>query len=191
MSDPVLLQVTDLEAGYQRPLVGPLSFTLHAGRVLVLQGANGAGKSTVLRALTGEARCFAGHIERPGNARLACQPQHSPLPVELPMTVREYLRLADARPETLGGLPARLAVLMDARLDHLSGGQWQLLRVFATLCQPAPLILLDEPTNNLDPDGEALLVTLLGALAPERAVLLVCHEADFVANVAREQVEIG
>ena len=191
MTEHLLLQVTDLQAGYQRPLVGPLSFTLPAGQVLVLQGANGAGKSTVMRALTGEARCFAGRIERPASVRLACQPQHSPLPAELPMTVREYLRLAQAQPHRLGGLPDRLASLQGHRLDHLSGGQWQLLRVFATLCQPAPLILLDEPTNNLDPDGEALLVALLKGLEPDRGVLLVCHETDFVGHVAHQLVEVG
>ena len=188
MTDQALLRLQDIEAGYQRPLVGPLSFAVNPGEVVVLQGANGAGKSTLLRALTGQARVFAGSQWRCPGVSIGYQCQHSPLPAELPVTGAEFLHAADA---DMAALPERLRELLPLRLDHLSGGQWQLLRVWAVLAQPARLVVLDEPTNNLDPEGEALLRDALRGLASDRGVLLVCHETEFVAGVAARKVEVG
>lgn len=188
MTDQALLRLQDIEAGYQRPLVGPLSFAVNPGEVVVLQGANGAGKSTLLRALTGQARVFAGRHQCAPGVSIGYQCQHSPLPAELPVTGAEFLQAAGAN---TARLPARLRDLLPWRLDRLSGGQWQLLRVWAVLAQPAQLLLLDEPTNNLDPEGEALLSDALASLEPGRGVLLVCHEAAFVAGVAARKVEVA
>lgn len=70
--------------------------------------------------------------------------------------------------------------LLPQRLDRLSGGQHQLLCVWAALAGPGRLVLLDEPTNNLDPTHMALLAQMLAARAADRAVLLVSHERAFL-----------
>lgn len=183
----MLLTVTDLVVGYSAPVLGPLSFALPAGRSLGIVGANGCGKSTLLKALYGQARVFAGRIERGAGVSFACQQQHPVRLDQVPLSVRDYLRLLDADTE---GLPARLAALVDRRIDSLSGGQYQLLAVWACLAAPAQVALLDEPTNNLDPEGVALLTGWLQQRRPGHSLLLISHDADFMAAVCDQRIDV-
>jgi len=164
-------------AGYGRPVVGPLSFTVDSGEVVGLWGANGTGKSTVLNAIGRGARVFGGFVRRASGLTLAYQEQHPVrLPV-MPLTGRDIMRAAGA--EHCEAPPA-LAAISDGRIDALSGGQYQLLCVWAALGSAMDLVLLDEPTNNLDPPTEALLIEILAAERGRRAVLLVSHERRFL-----------
>lgn len=185
MSAP-LLCVDHLSAGYQYPVVGPLSFRVCAGEVVALTGPNGSGKSTLLSAIIDPGRRFQGHVVL--SSPPAFQTQQSRLDQPLPLTGAELLALVGAG---VGQVPASLRPLLRRRIDQLSGGQRQLLRVWAALGQSSPLVLLDEPTNNLDPESEALLASILRNQPPERGILLVCHEADFVARVASRTVGVS
>lgn len=183
-----LLRVHNLVAGYDRPVVGPLSFSIERGEVLGLRGANGAGKSTLLNAIADGARCFGGQIERAPALRLAYQAQHPVRHRGLPLTGRELLRIAGAEHRAV---PASLAATLEQRTDRLSGGQHQLLRVWAALATSADLVLLDEPTNNLDPSHERLLADMLSTHASACAVLLVSHELGFIDAVCTRVLELG
>lgn len=191
MAEP-LLTVDGLRAGYEGPVVGPLGFSVAPGEVVGLVGPNGCGKSTVMRALTGEATRFAGTVARRDGLRVAYQSQTG-LSLgtgssEIPLQVREVLGLMGV---ATADLPERLRALFNERVDRLSGGQQQLLLVWCAIGHPAALILLDEPTNNLDPDGEALLARTLRSLAPGRAALVISHERSFLEQVADRMVEVG
>jgi zinc transport system ATP-binding protein len=175
----MLLAVEGLVAGWRKPVVGPLSFSLSRGEVVGLWGANGSGKSTLLAAIAGQARCFAGQIERMPGVEVAVQPQSPVRFAPLPVTGGELLRIAGADPDAQG-LPATLAALLPRRLDRVSGGQHQLLAVWAALAGPASLVLLDEPTNNLDPTHTGLLADMIASRRVDRAVLLVSHERAFL-----------
>lgn len=183
----MLLHVQDLVVGYAAPVLGPLSFTLPAGRVLGIVGANGCGKSTLMRAFSGEARIFGGRIERGTGVTLACQQQQPVRLEQVPLSVRDYLRLLEADGEAL---PPRLAALAGRRIDSLSGGQYQLLAVWACLAAPAQVALLDEPTNNLDPEGVALLTQWLRARRPGHSLLVISHDAAFMAAVCDESLDV-
>jgi ATPase subunit of ABC transporter with duplicated ATPase domains len=176
----LLLRVDRLRAGYRSPVIGPLSLQVAAGEVVGIGGPNGSGKSTLLRAIAGAARVFDGRIDKQEGLQLAFQSQHGGRPFELPLTGAELLRVMEA---DAGALPERLSELAATRLDRLSGGQRQLFMVWAALANPARLVLLDEPTNNLDPDGVRLLGKRLRALEPGRAVLIVSHESRFLRGV--------
>jgi zinc transport system ATP-binding protein len=89
----------------------------------------------------------------------------------------ELLRAAAAQ---TAGLPPTLAAAARQRLDRISGGQHQLLSVWAALAGPAQLVLLDEPTNNLDPTHTAVLADMLELDRQARAVLIVSHERAFL-----------
>ena len=172
-----LLRVEGLVAGYSRPVVGPLSFTVSSGEVVGLWGANGTGKSTVLNAIGHGARLFDGFVERAPGLTLAYQEQRPVrLPV-MPLTGRDIMRAAGAEYREA---PPALAAISDGRIDALSGGQYQLLCVWAALGSAMDLVLLDEPTNNLDPPTETLLIEILAAERGRRAVLLVSHERRFL-----------
>lgn len=183
-----LLRATDLVAGYDKPALGPLNFELNEGEVLGLWGSNGVGKSTLLKVVSGEARIFSGKLEKSPELSLAYQVQQPVRLDEMPFTGREYLRYAGASREQP---PARLDSLLDRRIDRLSGGQFQLLSVWAVLGGEADLVLLDEPTNNLDPAGEKNLAEILRNEQGRRSALLVSHEQSFLRQACSRVVEIG
>ena len=173
-----LLNVRDLVAGWEQPATASLDFSLAAGEILGLTGPNGVGKSTVLAALAGRAKIFAGQIERSPDLRLALQTQDVPPVDGLPLSGRELLALTGASTD---GLPPWLDDRLDVRLDRLSGGQRHYLALWAVLEAPADLILLDEPTNNLDAAGVRHLTAHLHERAQAgAAIIVVSHDAAFV-----------
>jgi zinc transport system ATP-binding protein len=179
--------VRDLCAGYARPVVGPVSFVLGDGEVVGLQGPNGSGKSTLLKAVAGLARIHAGAVIRRPGLTLAVQAQHPVRLREMPFTGHEYLAYAGAVHQAP---PPRLAAWLDRRIDTLSGGQFQLLTTWAQLATATDLVLLDEPTNNLDPEGENLLAQILRSEIGRRAVLLVSHERAFVERACSRVIAV-
>lgn len=187
--NPPLLQVSKLVAGWRQPATASLDFTLENGRILGLTGANGVGKTTVLSALAGKARVFSGTLAlRPG-LQLALQTQDVPPVDGLPLSGRELLALTAASPD---GLPPWLTGHLDVRLDRLSGGQRHYLALWAVLQAPADLVLLDEPTNNLDAAGVAHLAgALRKRVATGAGVVLVSHDHDFVAQVCDQSITLG
>jgi zinc transport system ATP-binding protein len=183
-----MLEAQALIAGYSGPVVGPLSFAIRPGETVGLWGPNGSGKSTILKALIGTATVFGGRIERTGSPSIAYQGQQSPRLPAMPIRTRELLRALGARASERP--PQRLQALLKQRIDRLSGGQYQLLTVWSRLATPAELVCLDEPTNNLDPQGVVALGELLLEQRADRAVLLVSHERTFMERVCSRIVEV-
>jgi ATPase subunit of ABC transporter with duplicated ATPase domains len=183
-----LLVVADLVAGYAAPIVGPASLAVASGEILGLAGPNGSGKTTIFNAIIGTARIFRGHVERQPQTRVSVLRQQPVRLPEMPFSGRELLQLTGAigRP-----VPASLRPLLDARLDQLSGGQFQLLQVWAALGAPAGLVLLDEPTNNMDPGAVAALEDLLQSAREARAVLVISHDHQFLRRACTRIVTIG
>ena len=182
----LLIRARGLVAGWERPATAPLEFALESGRILGLTGANGVGKTTLLSALAGRARVFSGALEMRPALRLALQTQDVP-PVEgVPLSGRELLALTGAAGD---GLPPWLVGRLDDRLDRLSGGQRHYLTLWAVLQAPADLVLLDEPTNNLDAAGVAHLASALRRLAGlGTGIVVVSHDHEFVEAVCDQVI---
>ncbi|MBM7333587.1 thiol reductant ABC exporter subunit CydD [Alloalcanivorax marinus] len=176
----------------QPALFEQLSATLPAGGCLLLRGDSGTGKSTLLRLIAGLLAPQQGavlHDGRPAplltehTGRLAWAGQH---PWFVHGTVAENLRLVapeadDADLEAvlaecgLTALPAGLATPLDENGGGLSGGQGRRLALARALLSPAPLLLLDEPTAELDPASEARLVDALAARKGTRTLVIATH----------------
>lgn len=182
-----LARFRDVRAGYKHPVVGPVSFGIRPGEVLGLCGANGAGKSTLLNALTGVAKVFSGEIERHPMLSVAHHRQRPELPPELPLLGREMLDLLQGDATKA---PELLQPLLSKPLSQFSGGQFQFLQACACLTSPARLVILDEPTNNLDGYAIEALSGLLANIGAERAVLLVSHEQYFLREHCSRLVEL-
>jgi ABC-type multidrug transport system ATPase subunit len=178
-----------------RAVLGGFDAEVPAGAALALVGPNGVGKSTLLRIVAGVLLPDAGEVTLAGVSLLAADgaarrrlgyvPEH---PDALPhLTVRELLRLCAAlkqAPVPDDALLARLGadVLLDRRTHALSLGQRRRAFLAAALVGDPALLVLDEPSNGLDPDGVAMLAGLLRErCAAGASVLLATHDLAFAA----------
>ncbi len=119
---------------------------------------------------------------------IAYQPQHPVRLNQIPLTGEEYLDLMNALENDL---PTRLKPFLSKRIDTLSGGQFQILSTWANLASRGQLVLLDEPTNNLDPEAIDLLAETICAMPQPHGVIIVSHERRFVEEVASQVIEVG
>lgn len=180
-----LVELVIAPPGARSPRLGPVTLALDDGETLTLTGPNGAGKSTLLAAITGQAPILSGECRIRAGTRIRLVEQAARPDRDLPVNGHDFLALAEADPQP----PMPLSGWLDRRLDQLSGGQRQLLRVWAGLTAPADLVLLDEPSNNLDRHARRTLFDLLDRRAPDRGLLIVSHDAELVSRGAR-QVEM-
>ncbi len=176
----VLLECRNVTAGYSRPVVRDVSFVLNKGDVLGIRGQNGVGKSTLLSAIAGAARIFEGDVLRSPDTELLHHRQNWEVGAEFPMTGLDVCDLTGAG---VAEAPARLSSLLPKRLDQLSGGQGQMVRLWSCLGSTAGLLLLDEPTNSLDTSAIDELVTMIQATSTHRAMVVVSHESAFLDSV--------
>ncbi|MFI5528981.1 thiol reductant ABC exporter subunit CydD [Kitasatospora sp. NPDC051853] len=196
--------VVSLDGLTVRDRLAPVSLALEPGTVTALTGPSGAGKSTLLAALLGFVPADGGtvrvggvpleELDRAGwHAQIAWVPQH---PYLFAGTVAENLRLA--RPDaTDAQLRAALAaayaadfatpeLVLGEQGAGLSAGQRQRLALARALLTERPLLLLDEPTANLDGAGEQAVVDALATLpATGRTVLFVAHRPALLAIADR------
>ena len=196
-----MLEITDLYAGYgQIEAVRGLSLSVDPGRVTLLLGANGAGKSTTLRTVAGLHPPTSGTVVLNG-VDVTGQPAHkmvrhgvSLVPegrrVLAPMTVLENLRLgaytADkaAYARTLAEVNAMFPILADrsnGAAGLLSGGEQQMLAFGRALMSQPKIMLLDEPDAHLDLHHQLNVFRLLERLNCERSISIVAVLNDLTA----------
>lgn len=181
-----------------RPAVDDVCLTLERGEILGLLGVNGAGKSTTLAMVTGALAPHQGHVriagkdlaEHPAVVRdqVGWLPEHAPLYEELNVTEQlngmgrlHGLRGAELRQRRAYVLGALQLEPMARRLiRQLSQGQKQRVGLACALLHDPPLLVVDEPTNGLDPVQADRWRALVGELAAEHAVLVSTHLLDEV-----------
>ncbi|SNY73977.1 zinc ABC transporter ATP-binding protein ZnuC [Enterobacter sp. CC120223-11] len=169
----------------QRRVLSDVSLTLKPGKILTLLGPNGAGKSTLVRVVLGLIAPDSGTIKRDGKLRIGYVPQKVHLDATLPLTVERFLRL---RPGTRKDeiLPALKRVqaghLLGAPMQKLSGGETQRVLLARALLNSPQLLVLDEPTQGVDVNGQVALYDLIDQLRSELncAVLMVSHDLHLV-----------
>ena len=180
--------------------LGPLSLELPTGSCLVLQGANGAGKTTLLEALAGFAALESGRITLHGEDITALPPERRRI-AYVPQDLALFPHLSVERNVGFGlrgrdpGRRARLerllldfdlAALRSRRPDSLSRGQRQRLALARALATEPALVLLDEPSVNLDATSRRSLHAGVCRLLEEHglAVLYVTHDQGEAMNLA-------
>lgn len=185
-----------------RRVLGEISFCVRLGELVALIGPNGAGKSTLLRLLAGLARPTRGRVLVEGEAldrlppkvrarRIGWLPQGAH--AAWGMTVRELVALGrmphgDRAQAPVDRAIARLglASLAGARIDQLSGGEVKRAMIARVLAGEPRVLLLDEPTADLDPAVGFAVMQLLRAVATEekRAVVVVLHDLPLAGRFA-------
>ena len=177
----------------QRRVLSDVSLDLKPGKILTLLGPNGAGKSTLVRVVLGLVTPDEGVITREEKLRIGYVPQKLHLDATLPLTVSRFLRL---RPGTRKAdiLPALKRVqaghLIDAPLQKLSGGETQRVLLARALLSSPQLLVLDEPTQGVDVNGQVALYDLIDQLRRELncAVLMVSHDLHLVMASTHEVI---
>lgn len=166
-----------------------VSLTLNAGEIVTILGPNGSGKSTLLRALLGILPLAQGQITRRPDLRIGYVPQKLHIDRSMPLSVLRFLSLPERRSvaDSAAALTRVGLAGLDARpMAGLSGGQFQrVLLARALLCNP-DLLILDEPTQGLDQQGEAGFYRLIEEVRHETgaAILMVSHDLHVVMSAS-------
>ena len=201
----MMLEVSDLAAGYGRiPILGGVSFGVAPGEFVGVLGHNGMGKTTLLRALMGYIPATAGRVMLEGADITRAEPYrrarsgmgYVPQGREIfpALSVRDNLRMgAVGRPKdeaaaigaVLETFP-RLTRLLDRPGGALSGGEQQLLAMARCLVGGPRLVLLDEPTEGIQPSIIDEIVDTLLSLRSKGGLtmILVEQNLDFIASLS-------
>ncbi|MGJ5008251.1 ABC transporter ATP-binding protein [Bradyrhizobium oligotrophicum] len=200
-----LLEVKGLKSGYGRiPILFGVDLTVADGEYLGILGHNGMGKTTALRTLMGHLPTTDGSVVFAGRAITHLKPhERSRLGIGLvpqgreifpDLSVMENLRmgLAAAPKEDRSVIDAvlqdfpRLVRLLDRRGGALSGGEQQLLALARCLCTKPKLILLDEPTEGIQPSIiEEIIETLLALKSRWKMSLIVVEQnLEFITSLS-------
>lgn len=201
-------RVTVAYEGRDAPALDGFTLTVHPGETVALTGPSGAGKSTVLAVLLGFVRPEYGRVMADWDAladldpdawraQIAWVPQRPHLfagtvaanirlgrPDASDAEVRAAAEAAHAR-EFIEALPQGFDTPLGERGLGLSAGQRQRIALARAFLRDAPLLLLDEPTSNLDAESEAAVVDAVSRLAATRTVLLVAHRPALIALADR------
>lgn len=201
----MMLNVDGLRTGYGRiPILNGVSFTANEGEFIGILGHNGMGKTTLLKALMGFLPATGGSVRFDGNDVTAAEPYHRarlgfgyvPQGREIfpGLTVYDNLRMgctkqAGAEQDTIASVLEafpRLKPLLDREGGALSGGEQQLLAIARCLCGKPRLVLLDEPTEGIQPSIIDEIVETLQRLRDNSGLTLILVEQnlDFIAALS-------
>jgi branched-chain amino acid transport system ATP-binding protein len=202
----MMLNVQGLRTGYGRiPILNGVSFAVREGEFIGILGHNGMGKTTLLKALMGFLPATGGHIRLDGNDLTAGEPfrrarlglGYVPQGREIfpGLTVYDNLRMGCSKQagseqetitEVLEEFP-RLKRLLDRSGGALSGGEQQLLAIARCLCGKPRLVLLDEPTEGIQPSIIDEIVEVLLRLRDYSGLtmILVEQNLDFIAALSK------
>ena len=169
-----------------------VSFELKAGEFITLIGPNGAGKSSLIKVLLGLIKADSGDIKRSGDIRLGYTPQtFSPNPF-IPISVVGFLNLNQKVAQNFlheTALLTGIEGLLDSPLKSLSGGELQRVLLARALLNKPNVLILDEPAQNLDVNGQMHLYKLIQDIHQQQgcAVLMVSHDLH---RVMKESTQV-
>lgn len=185
-----VFEFDDVSYAYaDKPIVKNLDLLLSRGDKVALIGPNGCGKTTLIKLLLGELEANSGSVYTGSNIEVAYFDQHrSQLELEKPLIDV----IADGKREvTVNGAPRHvISYLQDylftpervnAPVSTLSGGEKNRLMLAKLMLKPSNVLILDEPTNDLDVETLELLESLL--VSYEGTLILVSHDREFINNV--------
>ena len=186
-SGKVIFETKDLVIGDDKPLTKPLNLYMERGQKIALVGANGLGKSTLLKSLLGLINPLSGEVERgdyqeigyfeqedrSGNTNTCIEEVWS----EFPSFTQYEIRAALAK----CGLTTKQ---LESKIMVLSGGEAAKVRLCKIINKETNILILDEPTNHLDQDAKDELARALKEY--KGSILLVSHEPEFYREVATE-----
>ena len=182
--DLVRLDQIDVQFGADKVLSN-ISLQLHDNCITTLIGPNGAGKTTLVRVVLGLLKPSAGRIWRRPGLRVGYMPQKLHIDRTLPLTVQRFMRLPHRVPQSdieqaLDAVGGRHLLLKS--IHDLSGGETQRVLLARALLRDPQLLVLDEPVQGVDINGQIELYELIGNIRKTRhiGVLMISHDLHLV-----------
>lgn len=186
-STKLIFETKDLVIGYDEPLSSPLNLKMERGQKIALVGANGIGKTTLLRSILGEIKPISGEVERGDYQHIGYFEQEikkdnyntciDEVWQEFPSMTQYEVRAALAK----CGLTTKH---IESKIVVLSGGEKAKVRLCKLINMETNILVLDEPTNHLDVDAKDELKRALKEY--KGTILLICHEPEFYQDVVTE-----
>ncbi|PKR84958.1 ABC-F family ATP-binding cassette domain-containing protein [Heyndrickxia camelliae] len=186
-SGKLIFETTDLVIGYEEALSKPLNLRMERGQKIALVGANGIGKTTLLKSILGEIKPISGSVQlgdylytgyfeqeiKQANYNTCIEDVWNDFPSFTQYEVRAALAKC--------GLTTKH---IESKVEVLSGGEKAKVRLCKLINKETNILVLDEPTNHLDVDAKDELKRALKEY--KGSILLICHEPEFYQDVVTD-----
>ena len=186
----LIFETKDLIIGYDEALSRPINMTMERGEKIVLYGANGIGKTTLLKSILGLCPSLSGSVSLGDYLSIGYFEQEmtednpntciEEIWKEFPSFNQYEVRSALAK----YGLTTKH---IESKVKVLSGGEQAKVRLCKLINRESNVLLLDEPTNHLDMDAKAELKRALKDY--KGSILLICHEAAFYEDIVSKKID--
>ncbi len=182
-----LFQTRDLVIGYDEALSSPLNLEMERGEKIVLTGANGIGKTTLLKSLLGLIPSLSGSVEQGDYLHVGYFEQEMSQEINTTCIEEMWNTFPGFSQYEVRAALAKCGLTtkhIESKVKVLSGGEQAKVRLCKIINRESNLLVLDEPTNHLDVEAKA---ELKRALQEYRgSILMVCHEPDFYEGLATD-----
>ncbi len=203
----VLLDIQDISIAYNSvSIISKLSLALKSGERLVIEGPNGCGKTTLLKAILGNVKPVSGKIILSENAKIAYCKQgfaetKAPISASEVVAMGLYKTKNKAKDSNKAKVQqalqqAGVSHLANRAFNELSGGEKQRVNLARCFCQDANLLLLDEPSSFLDASFRDEFASMMQELPTYMSAIVVTHDAQLtqalgwpVVKMVQTQVE--
>ncbi|MFL2840721.1 MAG: zinc ABC transporter ATP-binding protein ZnuC [Pseudohongiellaceae bacterium] len=170
-----------------------INLQIDENQIVTLIGPNGAGKTTLVKILLGLLTPSEGQVNLHKNLRIGYMPQHLHVDNIMPISVQKFLRLAvHAKLELIEKVLAEVKALhlLNSQIHSLSGGELQRVLLARSLIQGPKLLVLDEPVQGVDINGQAELYALIASIRDRHqcGILMVSHDLHLVMSATDEVI---
>jgi len=205
-TDPVITFENISFSYHKRKILEDVNLFVKEGEFASIVGPNGGGKTTLLKLMlglikpdTGKVRVFGKPPEQ-AREKIGYMPQYAHLDMNFPATVLDVVlmgRLAkrklwfskqDRQKAAIAIDEMDMASYINTGFSELSGGQKQRVLIARALCSNPSILLLDEPTANVDHETEVNLFSILQKLNNDMTILLVSHDLGFVSKYVKSVI---
>lgn len=182
-----IFQTKDLVIGYDEPLSSPLSLAMERGQKIVLIGANGIGKTTLLKSILGLIPPISGNVELGDYLEIGYFEQEMSQDIQTTCMEEIWNEFPGFSQYEVRSALAKCGLTtkhIESKVKVLSGGEQAKVRLCKLINRESNMLLLDEPTNHLDVDAKEELKRSLKAY--KGSILMVCHEPEFYEDLATD-----
>ena len=212
MLNNTLIEVKDLSFKYRKDLVlKEINFKLEEGDFFAITGPNGGGKSTLIKLILNILKPIKGSIKLNNLSKIdiGYVPQNTNVNLEFPITVLDVVMMGNGAKHNSKKFfnigynnfeiecakhslsKVGMSEFINNKISDLSGGQRQRVMIARAICSHPKLLVLDEPTSNIDVNGQKEIYKLLKELNKEITILVITHDLRVISNYANKVLYVN